>query len=128
MYNINQQTTTSYTVQLNTPSSGKDKYINLNNLRAALLKDPDLSNLPQNRLCQIIQSLFICTECDYVSYFKSIGKAKVLNNFFQHTLFITGSNMLGCLHFTNKQIIVFHQTRWDMLFLKCLTAFVALKG
>ena len=78
---INQRTTTSYTVQLNT---SEHKYINLNNLRAALLKDPDLSNLPQDGLCQILQSLFICTGCDYVSYFKSIGKAKVLNNFFQH--------------------------------------------
>ena len=130
---INQQTTTSYTVQLNTPSSSEHKYINLNNLRAALLKDPDLSNLPQDGLCKILQSLFICTGCDYVSYFKSIGKAKVLNNFFQHASFIAGSNMPGSLQNTsqsNKDIgfLSFIRLVGTFYFKKHLNAFVALKG
>ena len=57
----------------------------MNNFTAALEQDSDLSQLPRgSELCQVLQTLFICTGCDYVSYLKYIGKASVLNNFFQY--------------------------------------------
>ena len=67
---VNQNPTTTYTIQLNVPHSDQKKYININNLKIALLKDLDLSNLPQDQLSVILQTLFICTGCDYISYFK----------------------------------------------------------
>ena len=67
------------------------------------------------------------------SYFKSIGKAKVLNNFFQHASFIAGSNMPGSLQNTsqsNKEIdfLSFIRLVGTFYFKKHLNAFVALKG
>jgi len=97
---INQHLTATYVIQLNLPHSDESKYINLNNFHTALLQDMDLCNLQQDVLCKTLQTLFICTGCDYVSYFKGIGKATVLNNFFQHASFICGQDMPGSLHNT----------------------------
>ena len=100
---LNQHHIVIYTIQLNIPDANEKKYINLYNLKTALSKDMDLSNLPQDKLCLILQTLFICTGCDYISYFKSIGKVTILN-FFQHTSFICGINMPGFLHNTANVI------------------------
>jgi len=42
----------------------------------------DLASLPRENLGVILQALFISTGCDFVSYFKSLGKATILNTFF----------------------------------------------
>ena len=130
---LNQHRTTTYVIQLNIPHADEQKYINLNNLKTALSKDMDLSNLPQDELCLILQTLFICTGCDYISYFKSMGKATFLNNFFQHASFISGYNMPGFLHNTssnNKEngFLSFIRLIGTCYFKKHLSAFVALKG
>ena len=139
VYNIglshmSQKPAATYIIQLNPPHSDEKKYININNFKIALQKDPDLSNLPQgNELCQILQTLFICTGCDYISYLKFIGKATVLNNFFQYASFICGHILLGCLHNTssaNKEdsFLSFIRLIGTRYFKKHVTAFVALKG
>ena len=130
---LNQNPTTTYTIQLNVPHSDQKKYININNLKVALMKDLDLSNLPQDQLSIILQTLFICTGCDYISYFKFIGKATILNNFFQHATFISGRDMPGCLSNTSpsdKQygFLSFVRLVGTCYFKKHLTGFIALKG
>ena len=42
------------------------------------INDPDLENLPQ-----ILQTINVTTECDYVSFFSQIGKSTFLRFFFQ---------------------------------------------
>ena len=130
---LNQHPTATYIIQLNIPHADEKKYINLNNLKMALSKDTDLSNVPQDEVCLILQTLFICTGCDYISYIKSIGKATVLNNFFQHASFICGYNMPGFLHNTslnNREngFLSFIRFIGTCYFKKHLSAFVALKG
>ena len=92
-------------------------------MRTALLKDPDL---PQDGLCQILQTLFICTGCD-------IGKAKVLNDFFQYSSFITGSNMPGSLQNTSERdkeigFLSFIRLIGTFYFKKHVNGFDALRG
>ena len=41
-------------------------------------------------LPQVMQTLFVCTGCDYTSFFSQIGKATFLRYFFQYAAFITG--------------------------------------
>ena len=130
---LNQHHTVTYTIHLNIPHANEKKYISLNNLKIALSKDMDLSNLPQDKLCLILQTLFICTGCDYISYFKSIGKVTILNNFFQHASLICGINMPGFLHnttLTNREngFLSFIRLTGTCYFKKHLTAFVAIKG
>ena len=84
-------------VQLNVPHSPTPSYLHLNNLITALELDPDLASLPRSSLCNIFQMVFICSGCDYVSYFHGHGKAAFFNTFFQHAPFITGEHADGLL-------------------------------
>ena len=62
--------------------------LSLDSLRRSLEGDPDLSTIPRELLPKVLQTLFICTGCDYVSYFAGIGKSTFLKVFFQHASFI----------------------------------------
>ena len=90
-----------YIVQLNIHSSIKKKYLMLNNLMLALQTDPDLYTLPRDHLGSIMQSLYISTGCDYISYIKTFGKATILTNFTQHANFIDGTVNNGSLYQTD---------------------------
>ena len=62
-------------------SSQEHRYLSLNSLLTSLQGDPDF---PRELLPKAQQTLFICTGCDYVSYFAGFGKL----TFFQHASFI----------------------------------------
>ena len=47
-----------------------------------------------------MQTLFVCTECAFISYFKAVRKAWLFNRFFQYVQFISGSEMTGLLYDT----------------------------
>lgn len=66
-------------------------------LSKAFLNDPDLAHINTTILPQIMQTLFICTGCDYISFFSQIGKATFLRYFFQYASFITGRESQGTL-------------------------------
>jgi len=90
-----------YIIQLNVYHSIEKKYLLLNNLKKVLHRDPDLHNLPSEHLNLIMQSLYISTGCDYISYFRSFGKATIINVFMQHATFVNGMNSQGNLHETD---------------------------
>ena len=73
------------------------KFVHLSALNLALHTDPDLAALQSTERAQILQTLFVCTGCDYISFFSGLGKATFLRYFFQHASFITGSNAQGSL-------------------------------
>ena len=103
------------------------------NLLKALKNDPDLATLPENKLGKIFQTLFICSGCDYTSYFSGHGKATILNVFFQHAEFINGVQMPGCLSetsTTNKKsgFLSFIRLVGTLYFKKYLSAFVSVYG
>ena len=89
-------TTKEYIIQLNVLHSSEKKYLCLNHLHTAFLNDQDLATLPRNNISEVMQTLFICTGCDFVSFFKSLGKATLLNNFYQY------ANFIGSLQPENK--------------------------
>ena len=116
-------------VQINVLHATEKRYLHLNNLYLALQKDPDLASLPRNDLGVIVQSLFICTGCDFVSYFKTIGKATFLNVFFQHADFICGPRTPGCLHDTanpSNGFLSFVRLVGTCYFKKHIAAFISL--
>ncbi len=76
-------------IQVNTYNS---KELILNNLVAALSNDPDLARINPELLPLVLQIIFICTGCDYLSFFSQIGKATFLRYFFQYASFITGGS------------------------------------
>lgn len=102
IYNIGlgclEATTKIFIVQVNVLHSTTKKFLHLNNLKDALMKDPDTACLAKDKITYILQALFACSGCDYVSYFKNMGKATFFNHFFKHTSFICGRDMPGSLH------------------------------
>ena len=94
---VSQSANKEVLVQVSPINSKEMKFVNLLALDAALGNDPDLSGLEAVNLAQILQTLFVCTGCDYISFFYGIGKATFLRYFFQNASFITGSNAEGSL-------------------------------
>ena len=92
-----------------------------------------MSTIHRESLCLIVQSLFISTGCDFISYFKSFGKATILNNFFQYATFICGTNMEGSLEETHQHdreigFLAFIRLIGTCYFKKHLPAFISNKG
>ena len=90
-------------------------------------------NLPIEHLELIMQSLYISSGCDYVSYFKTFGKVTVLNVFTQYSTFISGMGNSGSLHQTkpaNQQdgFLSFIRLIGTCYFKKLLSAFLANYG
>ena len=67
-----------YVVQLNIHHAIDKKYLILKHLQLAFQRDPDLHSLSRDHLSLIMQSLYISTGCDYISYFKTFGKATII--------------------------------------------------
>ena len=81
---------TQIIVQLSKDHTHGARFLCLNTLLDALSNDPDLADILPNLRPQAMQSLYISTGCDYVSFFTGIGKASFLSTFFQHASFIAG--------------------------------------
>jgi len=73
------------------------KYIRLSQMPTCLENDPDLAGFTTEDLLQILQTLYVVTGCDYVSFFKGIGKQTFLKQFLRHADFTTGDNLPGSL-------------------------------
>ena len=85
---------------------GDVKCLHLQKFKDCLHRDPDLAGLVDKGLdvCKIIQVIFICSGCDFVSYFVRLGKRSFFNTFFQYAAFICGlftENTEGLLSNTN---------------------------
>ena len=66
------------------------KFLLFHNLVQAIHSDPDLQGIPFALRSQALQSLYVCTGCDYVSFFRGMGKVSFLSTFFQYASFIAG--------------------------------------
>lgn len=77
-------------VQLSKQITKDPKFINLNDLIRCLTEDPDLHGIPSQYQPQTLQSLYVCTGCDYTSFFVGMGKVSFLSTFFQYASFIAG--------------------------------------
>ena len=122
----------SITVQLNLPNKTQ-RFIDVNVLVRHLTQDPNLATLPPGRKGLILQTLYITSGCDYVSYFSGFGKAKFFQTFYEHANFICGTVMEGCLSQTQesnreKGFLAFLRLIGTLYFKKYLPAFVTQFG
>ena len=84
-------------------NSREVQFLDMSALLTAFLNDPDLANINTTTLPQVMQTLFVCTACDYTSFFSQIGKATFLRYFFQCVAFITGRKSQGSLADTDLE-------------------------
>ena len=104
--------------------------LHLNQLHQALTSDPDLSLVPPSLIDRVLQTLYICSGCDYSSFFAGIGKVTMMRCFFENAWFITGtSSFPGTLADTDpssmgKGFLCFIRLIGTAYFKKHLSAFV----
>ena len=75
-------------IQLHGRRKDSNRYLHVNKLVQALHSDPDLAQVPVVHRISILRMVYVATGCDYISYFKGIGKV-FLNVLYQHATFIT---------------------------------------
>ena len=56
------------------------------------INDPDLATIPQQQIPSTMQTLYICSGCDYVSFFHGLEKAYFLNSLFEYGDFICSNS------------------------------------
>jgi hypothetical protein len=56
-------------VQISPINSRDRKFVSLSALHTALRQDPDLAGLESTKLAHILQTIYVCTGCDYISFF-----------------------------------------------------------
>ena len=69
-------------VHISPINSREPKYLNMTALSTALCNDPDLVHIEASKVSQIMQTLFVCSGCDFTSFFSHMGKATFCDIFF----------------------------------------------
>ena len=90
------QTLSSDKIYIKINTVGKpSRYMSMYKLQDALISDPDLSTVPDEKRANTIQSVFVLSGCDFTSFFSGIGKVSFFNTLMKHTRFITGTESLS---------------------------------
>ena len=75
--------------------AGDERFLNINLLQQAIRTDSDFAPVMNKNIdiLKCIQSLYISSGCDFVSYFCHLGKSTFFNTFAQYALFISGETL-----------------------------------
>jgi len=85
-------------------SAGKTLYLDLKKLHALMENDTDLRVLIKSNIALELQALFVCTGCDYVSFFNHYSKLTFYGAYFDNVGFISAdSSFTGSLSQTGTQ-------------------------
>ena len=79
-------------MQISALNSRELQLVNITNLVQAFKADPDLALLEQDKIPEIMQTVYAVSGCDYISVFSGLGKATFLRYFFQYASFITAGS------------------------------------
>ncbi len=79
-------------VRLSKFNSVEHRVLDMQALINAFNNDPDLATIPSLSLPSVIQALFVCTGCDFISFFNGLGKASFLATLLEYSEFICGNN------------------------------------
>jgi hypothetical protein len=121
--------TKHYLVQLKDFASEKI-YLNVNKLIDLMNKNTDLKSIDSKNIPLNIQTLFICSGCDFVSFFRHYTKNRFYDAFFDNCDFITASDeFTGSLDQTDidnwtQGLLAFYRLVGSVFLKKCAFMFV----
>ena len=81
-------------VRISPFSSLELRLLDMQALLSAFANDPDLAMIPPSLSPSAIQVLYICTGCDFTSFFNGYGKASFLTTLFEYCGFICSNSDL----------------------------------
>ena len=85
------QTSLEVMVKLSPFTSLEHRYLDVQALLTAFANDPDLALIPQSHSLSVLQMLYVCTGCDFISFFHGLGKSTFLATLFEYSEFITSN-------------------------------------
>ena len=68
-------------IQLSSPGARELNLLHLHKVADLVNRDPELVHIPPTQITGTIQALFVCTGCDYISFFFWHWKSKLLEGF-----------------------------------------------
>ncbi|XP_070574570.1 uncharacterized protein [Ptychodera flava] len=105
-------------------------YIHMNTLTSVISSDIQLQRIPEKDVMKILQVLYIVSGCDYVSYFRGLGKKAFLDAFCKNAEFIAGMETFtpGKMHETDGNLrdlglLAFYRLIGSVYFYKHAVAF-----
>jgi len=78
-------------VRLSPFNALEQRFLHLTHLLSCFKDDPELAGVEESSIPHIIQAMFICTGCDYISFFNGLGKTTFLQALFHYCQFITAT-------------------------------------
>lgn len=81
-------------IQLSKSYKNGGKFVDFKAFNEAVWFDPDVKGIPQSEKLQALQAIYVCTGCDYISFFAGLGKITFLSTFFQYASFIISDSQL----------------------------------
>jgi hypothetical protein len=79
-------------VRLSKFNSIEHRILDMQALISAFHNDPELAHIPSMLQASVMQALFVCTGCDFISFFNGLGKASFLATLFEYCKFICANN------------------------------------
>ena len=79
-------------VRLSQFNSKEPRLLHMKALIQAFTNDPDLATIHQSEIPLTMQVVYVCTGCDFISFFHGLGKAYFLNTLFEYNAFICSDN------------------------------------
>ena len=86
------QTDFDVLVRLSKFNAVEHKLLDVQALIHAFTNDPELAHIPSHDLPSLIQVLFVCSGCDFISFFNGLGKASFLATLLEYSNFICANN------------------------------------
>ena len=111
-------------IQLSKPSDKELNLLHLHTFVDLLNRDPDLAHVPNHNIPATIQALFVCTGCDYVSFFSGIGKTYFFKVFFENAKFSRSFTHIGLDEQANSTLLTFVRLVGCAYFKKHTNAFI----
>ena len=113
-------------VQLSSFTSVELSLLDIQALKQAFINDPDLASIPTSVIGDIIQTLYVSTGCDFISFFTGIGKATFLNTLYEYCSFICSNteDIPGILSNTSQGYLAFARLIGCAYFKKHKSAFL----
>ena len=86
------ETSLDVLVRLSKFNSIEHRILDMQALISAFVNDPELAHIPSPLLPLDMQTLFVCTGCDFISFFNGLGKASFMATLFEYCNFICTNN------------------------------------
>ena len=105
-------------IRLSFFNSIEHQFLDIQALISAFHNDPELAALDPVAIPSVMQMVYICTGCDFISFFNGFGKATFMATLFEYSSFICSNTVYtpGMLSDCDPRLSIIYKAHWMCLF------------